>query len=528
MKLILTVFLFFSNAVFAWNYLPNLTTSHTKKTHHHVLSIKDKNTKEVLKTIKLADSYKEKAMFLGHEDSSPYVFLYTESKKSTALVQIVNVDKMELVYEVTIDKLTRTKHREKKHKFSMISQDGSKFIAQVGKKSNQKLISIDADSGEINVTVPLKSKKIRFHTSPAYKYIWSYYQKLSSGNKVTVYEANTLEIQKEIPLRGKYLDATVSEDYLFIREKFVNSKQPEDNKFTNIIYKFTQRKVYDEFTSSTFPHEFFMNNKPLLIGRSIEQPYYLKVVDFNDGQYTDISNKNIDSVVEVVKGYAFDGKEILIIYGEKSVVKFDVLNPENSVVIKTPFKIEGGIVSKDLNRVYVNANFGAKIGLVDFKKNRFVGSDHTGSKAKKVGNALMNLAVMAATGAATGVAYAPGFKLSANTLMLSTNQKFLFAINTKTNDVSVFNADNLSNKRIYPIGKYAVRIMQATHEPDLPVVIISHKKVSFFDADTGKLIYQRSYDGFVETTEDLNLIYVSNNKRGQISLYDKTLWKSNL
>jgi hypothetical protein len=516
-------FLVLSFSISATEYTSSLNTKHEKKVHHHILSIIDKSTNEVVKKIQLADSYKKAAYFLGHEGSD-YIYLYTESKKSQALVQVVSLSDQKIIQEVWIDKVTRTKQRNSKYKFIIISEDGKHLIAQVGKKTKQRLISLDAQSGKIVKEIPLIKKKIITHTSDNYRYIWSRQLKLGSGNKLTLYLADTLEKIVEIPMKGKFINTTSSTNYLSITEKYINSQKPETNNYSLMVYDFNKKQLLDNFKSSVLPQAFVMNGKLLFIGRSFDEPKHLKIVSLENGEFNDISNINTDTVVEHIKGYAVEEDEILLIFGKQSVVKFDVKHPEKSIGIKSPFKLEGGIVSKDLTRVYVNANFGAKIGLIDFEKYKFIGSDHTGSKGKKVGNALFNLAVMAATGAATGVAYAPGFKLSNNTMMLSLNQKTLFVVNVKTDDVSIFNAEDLSNKKIVPTGKRTFKIFQAGHENNLPVVIISQKKVSFFDPTTGKLIHSKEYDRFVKTTDKLDLIYAIDDKQASISLYNQENW----
>ena len=86
--------------------------------------------------------------------------------------------------------------------------------------------------------------------------------------------------------------------------------------------------------------------------------------------------------------------------------------------------------------------------------------------------------------------------------------------------MELFNANDLSNKNIYPTGKKTFQILQAGHKDNLPVVVISTKQVTYFDAENGKLIYQLKYDNFVQITDDLNLIYHDDTNRKSISLYD--------
>ncbi len=526
-KSYLILLILFNTYAYTLDYKVDMNWQRDKQNYKQQVQIKDRATNEIIKEINLSDSYKKEALFFMRENAS-LAFFYTEPKSlkgPKGLIQIVDLGSLTISHEIIVDKITRTKVRQDVLTYMAVAKDGIHLIAQIGKGRNQKLININGETGVIEKSISLGRKKIIVKNVKDIEYILTRYAKNSKGNILKIYEANTLDLVQDILITGKFVSLSHYKDYLFIKEKIVNSKQPEENKFNLKIINVKIKKVYKSFSSSKLPFEFIFKQEDIyLIGRSLTSPNYLKIVKIEDGVFKDISVKKIDAIPEVLKGYQENNELILMIFGESSVVKFNILEPKKSIKVETPFKIEGGIVSKDLNKVYVNANFGAKIGLIDFEKNQFVGSDHTGSKAKKVGNVLFNLAVMAATGAATGVAYAPGFKLSSNAMMLSLNQRLLFAINVKTDDVSVFNAENLSNKKIYPTGKRTFQILQARHEEDLPVVIISQKMVSFFDSTTGELIHSQKYDSYIKTTDDLNLIYKIDGKQARISLFDKTKW----
>ncbi|MBL4659368.1 MAG: hypothetical protein JKY19_03360, partial [Alcanivoracaceae bacterium] len=103
---------------------------------------------------------------------------------------------------------------------------------------------------------------------------------------------------------------------------------------------------------------------------------------------------------------------------------------------------------------------------------------------------------------------------------LSRNQKFLFALNSKTNDVTVFNAHNLGNKKIYPTGKNTFQMIQTGQQQDSPVIVISQNQATYFDANNGEQIFIKKYDNFIKITDDLNLVYQLDNTNKHIPLYE--------
>jgi len=500
-------------------YNVKYSTHKVKKYYEHILTIANTSNDHVLKEIKLPKSYKRPGLVLRRDDSD-YVYYYYDTKKGKGSVYIFSLAKLNIIHKLSVAKRLEVKHKNKKHNFYGVSEDGNHLVLHVGKSENQKIISIKANTGKIFKKIALNNSKIIFQANSDYNYMFSKYTKSNYGNTLNIYNVNTLEKITSLSFSGKITDVSYSNKRFYFIEKYINTKDPEKNKFIIHIADLINSKVNSDFISSVDPKTMIVNEKDLyMIGRTLEKPKHLKVVKFANDKFKDISNPEIDMVIERITAKITNEDEILVLFGKKSVVRYDLLNAKNSTYVKTPFKIEGGIVSNDSKKAYVAANFGAQIGLVDFSKEKFIGSQHTGSKGKKVGNAIFNFLTMAVT-APTGYMLVPGIKFSKNALLLNKNQEFLFAINSKTDDVTVFNANDLSNKNIYPTGKKTFQILQAGHKDNLPVVVISTKQVTYFDAENGKLIYQLKYDNFVQITDDLNLIYHDDTNRKSISLYD--------
>ena len=501
------------------NYDIRYSTNKDKKYYRHSLIIRNKSTHVLIKEMDLSSSYK-KAGGLYLQGDSKYVFFYSETKNSKAKIEIINLESLAFIHEIYIDKKTITKYDKQNHSFYAVGKDGNHLLLQVGKGRNQKIINIDAESGQIVKEISLGKSKILVKTSNEYNYFWTRNAKTSSGNRINIFRSDTLEKINSIKIDGKISSITSDGNIIHLIEKQIDIKNPENNKFRVKIIDVTNNRIYDEYTSSIMPKLLIVNEKALyLMGRSLEKPKYLKIVKLENEEFTDISNTTIDMIIEKFDSTITNDEQIIVLFGEKSVVRFDLLNPEKSSYIATPFKIEGGIVSKNTQRVYVNANFGAQVGLVDFTTGKFVGSDHTGSKGKKVGSALLSLMTMAVT-APTGYMLIPGVKLSQNALMLSRNQKNLFALNSKTNDVTVFNAHDLSNKKIYPTGKLTFQIIQTGAQQNSPVVVISQNQATYFDANNGEQVFIKRYDNFIKVTDDLNLVYQLDNSNEHIPLYE--------
>jgi len=493
------------------------STKKNGKFYQHVLTIRNTKTDTLVKTMNLRQSYKREGVVLRGA-TSQYFFYYYETKNGQANIEIVDLETYKVKHKFNVEKLMVDKDKDTKLGFYYTTSDPNRVLMQVGAGVNQKLINLDAVSGKVVSSYMIGKQKIIIKIKGTKDFVWIIPGKKQKNGIGHLFRANTLEKVQDFQVNGKIVKTSVSEGFLFFIEKQFDGKRPKEKSHSVKIIDLKNNKVFSDYTSSSFPKIQIIDKKIYLIGRSIKKPHYLKIVKFENEVYEDISNTSIDAVIETFEATVTSERQILTLFGKKSVVSFDLLNPDKSSSIATPFKIDGGIVSEDAKKVFVKADFGAKIGLADFHTNRFVGYEHTGSKGKKVGNALLNLLTMVAT-SSTGYVLVPGVKLSKNTLMLSKNQKILFAINSKTHDVTVFDADDLGNKRIYPTGKNAFQILQAGHEDDLPVVIISQKQVTYFDANTGEQISKVSYDKFIKITDDLNLLYQKNKTNHSIALY---------
>ncbi len=157
--------------------------------------------------------------------------------------------------------------------------------------------------------------------------------------------------------------------------------------------------------------------------------------------------------------------------------------------------------------------------MVDISQAKFIAKEKTGSPEKKFGQALTSVFTMALT-APTGYMVTPlgGFRRSDVKLFLNGEGNRIYAINKKTNDVTSFAANDMSDKHIVATGKSTFQIVQATHEPNQPVVAIGMKRVTFMNASDGRMIKQIEYDKPLEISKNHELTYKKDNQTLRISL----------
>jgi hypothetical protein len=213
-----------------------------------------------------------------------------------------------------------------------------------------------------------------------------------------------------------------------------------------------------------------------------------------------------------------DHESYLYATGDHQVMRMNLNDKSSYQNIPIPDKSDNAITNNDGSLLYYTQAIGSNVGMVDFPNSQLINVEKTGRSDVKFGQ-FVGTFLSAALTAPSGVTIYPtnGLQFSQNFLMLSNNEKWLFALNAKTSDVTIFNAKDLSEKHIIATGKKTFQMIQGTESSDMPIALLSSEKVSFISPSSGKLIGQIEYEQMLEISGN-SLIVKTNNTTNVISL----------
>lgn len=499
------------------NYGIRYTTDKKASYFYHDLEIRNKANGQEIKNISLPASYKKAGLIIG-SDGLRFAYYYYETKKRKAMIEVIDLKTLTKTHNIVTAQLTKNVVNNQTLSFYSLSEDGSHLLMQVDKGAGQKIINIDAETGQIINEFALGKTKVTVETTSDGQFLWVQPLQKYKNNKVRILSRNQLKQIHAIEIEGKLEKVYYYKNHRIIIENRTASKLPQIDNYFVKIFDTDDLKLFTGYESSVVPKVKVLSDQIYLIGKSVEPQQYLQVMNFDGDNFIDVSNTSIHMHVETVEAINTKDQQLFIVFGQKSVARFDISNPDQSVHVAAPFKLNAGIINNDNSKAYVRADSGARIGLIDFEKGQFMGHQSTGSKGKKVGQALFSVLVTAAA-ATKGYMVIPGIKLSNNALMLSKNQQWLYAINSKTDDLTVFRASDLGEKNIYKVGRNIIQIVQASHQENTPIVIIAGNQATFFDSETATIIKKVEYDHFIKISDDSNLVYQINNDQKHLALY---------
>ncbi len=174
--------------------------------------------------------------------------------------------------------------------------------------------------------------------------------------------------------------------------------------------------------------------------------------------------------------------------------------------------------------VYLREGTGSEVGIVDFTNHKLFGDSGTGRASVKFGQFMATVALAAATGGISGGSYIGiSYYLSDTAMLLSRDQKKLYVVNAKTNDVTIFNAKDLSGKKGVATGKNTFGVFQLKEayfpdEKDSNVVVFSPKSASYFNSESTEIIKQVNFKEFLNADFEEN-IFFAKAKSGAVQAY---------
>jgi len=205
--------------------------------------------------------------------------------------------------------------------------------------------------------------------------------------------------------------------------------------------------------------------------------------------------------------------------------RFVVLDAEQSVSstkISTPFDIASGFYSNNDALIYLREGTGSEVAVFDVNSLKIVGSSGVGRASVKFGQFLATVALGAATGYYSGY-MTISYKYSDTAMLLSRDQARLYVINAKTNDVTLFNAKDMSGRKGIATGGGTFGVFQLLpeyypDEKDSNVFVLSPRSVSYFNSSSNEVVNKIDFDLFINLDFEKNLLFTSD-KAGKITIH---------
>jgi YVTN family beta-propeller protein len=294
-------------------------------------------------------------------------------------------------------------------------------------------------------------------------------------------ERTRLEVQQTVSLDGDPGPPLRSPDgeYLYLLEFGKPDKKPEKNVNGRVQVVSLARRAHEtNLEAGRAPRGLVLDEEGRQVLLLSEGSPSVEKKDERPGELRVIRGADIAATVEVGSDPRFlripAGRERLHVVSAKAVTTFDLaaLSAPGSSGLKpegvSPLSADAGEqdateleVSADQRRGYVLYAESSKLGILDLEAHKFAAEINTGRGGVKFGKMLAAVAASAASySAGYSAASASGGGMffytvygvaPANTsLALSTDEKFLYVLNTKSNDVTI--VDTATRTAVNKIG----------------------------------------------------------------------------
>ena len=476
----------------------------------NTLAVLDAQKGILVHKIKLPGTSGNKSYLAQHPDN-PHMFFYHQKSNTEGRVLVINKSDLEILHTMKVGPIVITNPKGTQ-KFRLFSANEKYLLAYLKDRGKPTLHQIDGSSGE--VIEKIKFPKYTFiQRTGDVSYLWARnYKGKKSKRMLKIIDAYTMEIVEDLKIVGDVEHALYWRDNL---EILIRNKD-EVPQYKVRTFNFKDKTYFDDFTSTTRPKVHSIEDELFYIGNESD---HLKIAKLSGGAINDITNSNIRLSFNDGDFYFYDEVLHFIAFGDQTVAKINMQDTLDFKIVEIPMDATAGIVNKSKDRAYVSTMGNSDIALVDFNTEQFIAAGISGGLEKKDTVSTKGLSSYAFS-TPNGFKQTPlnGFDRSNNTMLLNHSATRVFAINSNTNDVTSFNADDMSDQHIVQTGLGTFKIVQGTQEEDLPLVVIGMRRVTFLSPSDGRMIKQIKYDEPIEITVLGELSYSKDFKVKTISL----------
>jgi len=508
--LLLALFLLNPVNLLAKDYV-SLSSIKNGKTYQNSASIIDLEKNVEIGKIDLGQSYKRPGSFIQTKDTNNKYY-YQHTNKTDAMLKVFDAKTFSLKYSAKIGQLDSVLLAEYQVKtFFDVSPDSSKLYIQTKKNKVRKIMVFDNNTGELLKELPLLKSKSYSFLSDNSDYIVTQY---ISKHILSIHDTNSLKKIKEVQLKSTTPAPKISkygeifQDYLFI-----SSKANYRNKKNTYKIKTLNLKTKEEKTS-----EYITNGKPIYVKDNSNNILYIAakniknnrliLLEFLEGNLTRIDTNEIKLYPKDII-FNEDSEKLLII-GTKDNLLLDRKNPKDSILMDQPFDTANIIWKPSKKRLYLREGSGSEVAVFDTLSGKKISRSGTGRPGVKFGQFLASAAFTAVGYNYGYIAYA--YINSSTQMLLNVNGDKLYVINSKTNDVTQFDASNLTGRKAIATGGGTGLIYQNKEHPD-SLIVISSKKFNIINDKDFTLKKQIKFDEFVGLDIESSLLFIKQNDK---------------
>jgi hypothetical protein len=265
-------------------------------------------------------------------------------------------------------------------------------------------------------------------------------------------------------------------------------------------------------TKNNMENVYFVNNFKNKLGFEINQ----------------LKDNKIDNIARIdtdIKPVFFAASNKLDRFIVASTSNFILVDTESSKVpkrISSPFDIATGYFSADDSLVYLREGTGSEVGVIDFNQQKIINESGTGRKSVKFGLFMATVALGAASGYYTGYINV-SYSYTDTAMLLSRDEQRLYVVNSRTNDVTLFDAKDLSGRKGIATGSGTFGVFQLKHEyypeqEDSNVFVISPSSISYFNQFSLDIIKKIDFKTFINFDVEENLLFTKD-KQDNVNIY---------
>ena len=412
----------------------------------------------VMKQSKLSPSWKSELLRLPVPPSDHLLF-YGRVDSKQARIQIVDKSDISQVKSIDTAHLNeRVVAGPRMYTFIHLTEDQQHLLMHVGKKKDQQLLVINVQRGEVVHAIPLSKHNNEVSISSDQQYILV---NNTSRDELTILRMTDFSVALTSKLGEFRQYGTIHNDHLYLTKQA--GKRPKAQYWIQAIDLTSHNKV-------NFPDQ----GKELPVFAASEKSGKLYSLTTDEKGKTAIISEVIGTTSQTLKTHPIkklaptellmsDEFDQLLAVQNNRIATFGVNDSDHQAVTKLPFDTANSFYSANGELLYLREGAGSEVAVVDVATGELIERSGTGRPGVKFGQFLGTVALAGVTGGATGYMYVL-VKYSNTGMILNHNQDKLYVINWKTNDVTRFNAADLSNRDAIATGRGTFLV----HQGDAP------------------------------------------------------------
>ena len=293
------------------------------------------------------------------------------------------------------------------------------------------------------------------------------------------------------------------------------------NKSISLIRK--QRKkgkdkyfllLLDEYTGQTTNEIELGNSEPILTENDKDLDFsYLTYRKGRKIEIVHFDNSQAKKVISItsdlrLKRIITNFKNRFLLTSSKEMIVLDLEKPKEYIKQKSPFDIRSGFFTEDNSKIFIIEGVGSDVALLDFETKSTIARTSTGRVGVKIAKIFATTTLL---GLYNG--YYSFFYDHSDFFKTDDEEKKLFVINEKTNDVTILNIWDFSGKSIVAIESDALAVIKLNkrffpNHQDRNIIVFGLNSILYFNGQGSSAINQIKFKELVDIDPEENLLFV--------------------